>query len=71
VADKVNKETVKDMVFTVYGGPIKIVTEFKYLGRVVEKKDDDWPAVNRNMRKHSPLGGNFGASFHERAPNPR
>lgn len=51
VADKVNKETVKDMVFTVYGGPIEIVTEFKYLGRVVEKQDDDWPAVNRNIRR--------------------
>jgi hypothetical protein len=39
------------MVFTVYGGPIQIVTEFKYLGQVVEKQDDDWPAMNWNIRR--------------------
>jgi hypothetical protein len=50
-SDKVNKETIAEMVFYVQGVPIKTVSEFKYLGRVVKNNDDDWSAVNQNMLK--------------------
>jgi hypothetical protein len=49
--EKVHKKTVAETVFTVNGNPIKNVPEFKYLGRMVEKGDDDWPAVNRNLKR--------------------
>ena len=48
---KVNKKAVLETVFSVQGTPIETVTEFKYLGRVVEKNDDDWPTVNRNIKR--------------------
>ena len=34
-----------------YGVPLKAVQEFKYLGRLLSRKDDDWPAVHRNLSK--------------------
>ena len=30
---------------------MRAVTEFKYLGRVLTNRDDDWPAVAGNIRK--------------------
>jgi hypothetical protein len=36
-----------------YGVPLKAVQEFKYLGRLLSRKDDDWPAVHRNLSKDS------------------
>ena len=30
---------------------MRAVTEFKYLGRVLTSRDDDWPAVAGNIRK--------------------
>ena len=50
-ADKVHKKTVAETVFTVLGVPIKNVEEFKYLGRVVARNDNDWPTVNRNLQR--------------------
>ena len=37
--------------FEAYGAPIKNVTEFKYLGRVLTANGDNWPAVVGNLRK--------------------
>ena len=34
-----------ERAFEVYGAPIKSVSEFKYLGRILTATDDDWPAV--------------------------
>jgi hypothetical protein len=48
---KENKKTAEETVFTVQGVPIKTVTDFKYLGRVVNKEDSDWSAVNYNLKK--------------------
>ena len=56
-ADKVNKETVAGTVFHVQGVPIETVSEFKYLGRVVKNNDDDWPAVNQNLKKATATWG--------------
>jgi len=48
---KENKKTAEETVFTVQGVPIKTVSEFKYLGRMVTKEDSDWSAVNYNLKK--------------------
>jgi hypothetical protein len=48
---KVNKKAVRETVFNVQGVPIEIVKKFKYLGRVVNNKDDDRPTVMENLRK--------------------
>ena len=36
---------IAERAFETYGGPIKNVTEFKYLGRVLTAGDDDWLPV--------------------------
>ena len=47
------KETRENLeqVFEAYGSPIKSVSEFKYLGRILTVTDDDWPAVVGNLGK--------------------
>ena len=37
--------------FTVNGQTIEIVTEFKYLGRMISNMDDDWVALHLNLTK--------------------
>ena len=37
--------TVTSRSFSAYGPTLKMVTSFKYLGRVLLASDDDWPAV--------------------------
>ena len=37
--------------FGAYGCPLKIVSPFKYLGRVLSVADDDWRTVVRNIVK--------------------
>ena len=36
-----------------YGEPFETVKSFEYLGRVLTVGDDDWPAVEGNLRKAS------------------
>jgi hypothetical protein len=47
---KVQQQSTK-VKFTVNGCPIKNVNEFKYLGRILDSKDSDIPAVTQNLRK--------------------
>jgi hypothetical protein len=49
--NKVNQKAVRDTVFNIQGAPIGKVTEFKYLGWVVNNKDDDRQTVIENLRK--------------------
>ena len=42
---------VTPMVFSAYRRPLKMVTSFKYLGRVISAADDDWPEVVQNILK--------------------
>ena len=37
--------------FEAYGVPIELVSEFRYLGRILRATDDDWPAVVENLWK--------------------
>ena len=36
--------------FQAYGAPLENVTAFKYLGRAMTVRDDDWPAVAENLQ---------------------
>ena len=38
------------VAFEAYGKPLEMVTEFKYLGRVLTASDDYWLAVVANLR---------------------
>ena len=46
-------------VFTLDGTPIKKVTEFKYLGRIVEDNVDDTPAIRCNLKRARKQWGRF------------
>ena len=39
------------VVFEAYDGPLEMVIEFKYLGRILTELEDDWPAVVKNLLK--------------------
>lgn len=68
--DKAHSEAVKETVFTVNGVPIRNVSEFKYLGRVVENSDNDGPAVNRNLTKARVAWGRLGRILSQEGANP-
>jgi hypothetical protein len=55
-----NKKTIEETVFTVSGTPIKTVKQFKYLGRILDEDDNDWPAINRNLAKAQAAWGRLG-----------
>ena len=40
-----------ERAFRYYGRPLKMVTSFKYLGRVLMAADNNWPAVVVNLWK--------------------
>ena len=40
-----------EWAFRAYGKPMETVTEFRYLGRLLTAMDDDWPAVEGNIKK--------------------
>ena len=44
-------EITSEKAFHAYGKKIRAVTEFRYLGRVMTNTDNDWPAVEGNLRK--------------------
>ena len=48
-ADDKREVTVRD--FSAYGGPLEMVTSFKYLGQVILAMDNDWPEVARNLAR--------------------
>ena len=37
--------------FPEYGTPLTAVSLFHYLGRIFPSADDDWPVVERNLRR--------------------
>ena len=40
-----------ERAFHAYGKPMEAVLEFRYLGRLLTAKDNDWPEVAGNIRK--------------------
>jgi hypothetical protein len=59
LAQRERQTAAASHVFTVDGTPIKKVTEFKYLGRIVEENDDDTPAIRRNLKRARTQWGRF------------
>ena len=41
----------REVVFTVHGTQLEVVSEFRYLGCPFSSMDDDWPAVYQNLSK--------------------
>jgi hypothetical protein len=54
------QKTAREVVFMVEGRPIENVKEFKYLGRILEENDQDWPAVQRNLKRARQKWGMIG-----------
>jgi hypothetical protein len=69
--DKVNKKAVRETAFNVQGMPIENVTEFKYLGRVVNNKDDDRPTVMENLKKARMKWGRISRILSKDGANPK
>ena len=40
-----------EQAFKAYGEPMEAVSEFKYLGRILTAIDDNWRAVDGNIKK--------------------
>ena len=47
----VEVETTSEKAFNAYGTKMRVVTEFRYLGRIMTDTDDDWPALSGNIRR--------------------
>ena len=45
--------------FTAYGEPLRQVSQFKYLGRIVSYEDSDVPAVRRQIKRARRTWGQF------------
>ena len=69
--DKVNKKTVRETVFNVQGVLIENVLEFKYLGRVVNNKDDDRPTMMENLKKARMKWGRISRILSKDGANPK
>jgi hypothetical protein len=50
-SDEKRQQLERELTFTVLGTPIERVKEFKYLGRILDESDDDWPALQSNLKK--------------------
>jgi hypothetical protein len=59
ISQERNEKLAKETVFTVFDEPIETVTEFKYLGRIVNDRDDDKPTIMHNLKKAGKVWGNI------------
>ena len=59
-ADVKVQKVANEVVFMINERPIKCVKEFKYLGRILDNKDDDRPAINRNLNRARGKWGSIG-----------
>ena len=60
-----------NFVFTINGTPIKSTTEFKYLGRILNEKDSDQPAIMYNLQRAREKWGRIGRILSNRGANPK
>ena len=49
--DKKNNNIITNTTFSINGLPIECVKEFKYLGRYLSEDDNDWKAINWNIKR--------------------
>ena len=57
--------------FKAYRAPIKLVSEFKYLGRILTATDDGWLAVVGNLRKARQSWGKMARVLNREGADPK
>ena len=60
-----------ERAFEAYGDPIKNVSAFKYLGRVLKAGDDDWLAVVGNLGKARKIWGRLSRVLGREGADPK
>ena len=61
----------EEVTFQVGGTPIERVKRFKYLGRILDERDDDGPAVLRQLERARAKWGRFAALLRKEGVEPR
>jgi hypothetical protein len=69
--DEKRQQAAREFTFTVAGTPIERVKEFKYLGRVLDESDDDWPALQSNLKKAREKWSRIGRILSREKAKPR
>ena len=60
-----------ERAFEAYRAPIKLVSEFKYLGRILTATDDDWSEVVGNLRKARRSWGRLSRVLSRKGTDPK
>ena len=60
-----------ERAFEVYGAPLENMTAFKYMGQVMTKVDDDWPAVVGNLQKERKSWGRLSRILIQEGADPK
>jgi hypothetical protein len=68
--EKIQQKT-EEIIFTVNGSEIKTVDQFKYLGRMLDNKDNDIPAVEKNLQKARQKWGRISRILSKESADPR
>lgn len=61
----------QDTVFTIHGVPIRTVKSFRYLGRLLDDRDDDRPAVARNLGRARQKWGSVARILSKQGARPK
>ena len=64
-------ETTTEKAFHAYGNKMRVVTEFRYLGRVMTNTDDDWPVVAGNLKKARVIWGRLARILGREGADPK
>ena len=65
------QKTAKQTIFTIGSTPIETVQEFKYLGRILDDRDQDLPAVTYNLQRARKRWGMIGRILKKKGANPK
>jgi hypothetical protein len=70
-SDEKRHQLEREITFTVLGTPIERVKEFKYLGRILDEGDDDWLALQSNLKKAREKWSRIGRILSSEKADPR
>ena len=68
---EVNRQVVQNVSFSVDGSAIDRETQFKYLGRVLDEKDDDNHAIDRQLKRAKAKWARVGKVLSVQTTDPR
>ena len=60
-----------EFIFTISGNPIKSTREFKYLGRILNEKDSDQPAIMYNLQRAREKWSRIGRILSKKGASPK